>query len=291
MKPIRITTLLLALSACSVVSAQNATDLRINEVMVKNDSNIVDDYGRHTGWLEIYNTSYNTVNIGGLFLTDDPQNPTKSMITKNHPQASIPSRSHFIMYATGDGSTGLRHLTFKLECGKTIYLFDGNGRTLLDSVTLPAAMDADISYGRETDGADRWILTQTATPAISNNQISAAAEIDEFKKLDPFGAGMAAIAMTIVLSSLATLYVCFKLVGKIATRKKKHPFTAKNAQTGEAATDEVNAAIALALFLHSKQEHDEEYTVLTMHKVSRNYSPWSSKIYGMRKRPGGYTSY
>lgn len=291
MKPIRITTLLLALSACSVVSAQNATDLRINEVMVNNDSNIVDDYGRHTGWLEIYNTSYNTVNIGGLFLTDDPQNPTKSMIAKNHPQASIPSRSHFIMYATGDGSTGLRHLTFKLECGKTIYLFDGNGRTLLDSVTLPAAMDADISYGRETDGADRWILTQTATPAISNNQISAAAEIDEFKKLDPFGAGMAAIAMTIVLSSLATLYVCFKLVGKIATRKKKHPFTAKNAQTGEAATDEVNAAIALALFLHSKQEHDEEYTVLTMHKVSRNYSPWSSKIYGMRKRPGGYTSY
>ena len=291
MKPIRITTLLLALSACSVVSAQNATDLRINEVMVNNDSNIVDDYGRHTGWLEIYNTSYNTVNIGGLFITDDAKNPIKSMITKNHPQASIPPRSHFIMFATGDKSTGLRHLNFKLECGKTIYLFDGNGRTLLDSVKLPQTMNADISYGRETDGADNWILTELATPAISNNHTSAAAEIDEFKKLDPFGAGMAAIAMTIVLSSLATLYACFKLVGKIATRKKKHPFTAKNAQTGEAATDEVNAAIALALFLHSKQEHDEEYTVLTMHKVSRNYSPWNSKIYGMRKRPGGFSSY
>lgn len=291
MKPIKIITLLLTLSACGLVSAQNATDLRINEVMVFNDSNVVDDYGNHVGWIEIYNTSYNTVNIGGLFLTDDAQNPIKSMIAKNHPQASIPPRSHFIMYATGDNSTGLRHLTFKLECGKTLYLFDGNGRTLLDSVKLPASMKADISYGRETDGADKWVLNKIATPAISNNHTSAAAEIDEFKKLDPFGVGMAAIAMTIVLSSLATLYFCFKLVGKIATRKKKHPFTAKNAQTGEAATDEVNAAIALALFLHSKQEHDEEYTVLTMRKVSRNYSPWSSKIYGMRKRPGGLTSY
>ena len=71
MKPIKIITLLLTLSACGLVSAQNATDLRINEVMVFNDSNVVDDYGNHVGWIEIYNTSYNTVNIGGLFLTDD----------------------------------------------------------------------------------------------------------------------------------------------------------------------------------------------------------------------------
>ena len=103
---------------------------------------------------------------------------------------------------------------------------------------------------------------------------------------------MAVIAMTIVLGALAMLFICFKLVGKIATRKKKDkPFIAKNAQTGEEASNEVNAAIALALFLLSKQEHDEEYTILTMHKVSRNYSPWNSKIYGLRKRPGGFTSF
>ena len=52
MKPIRILTLIIALSASVAASAQNASDLRINEVMVFNDSSVVDDYGNHVGWIE-----------------------------------------------------------------------------------------------------------------------------------------------------------------------------------------------------------------------------------------------
>lgn len=290
MKPIRILTLIIALSACVAASAQNASDLRINEVMVFNDSSVVDDYGNHVGWIEIYNTSYNTVNLSGLFLTDDMGNPTKSRIAKS-PDATIAPRSYFILYATGDKSVGVHHLTFNLKNSRMIALFDGNGRTIIDSVALPA-MTANMSLSRETDGGEVWTTKNLPTPNSSNWFEPFAGEVDQFKSLDPFGAGMAMIAMTIVLSSLATLYCCFKIVGKIATRKKKEkPFVAKNAETGEEASNEVNAAIALALFLLSKQEHDDEYTVLTMHKVSRNYSPWSSKIYGLRKRPGGISSF
>jgi glutaconyl-CoA/methylmalonyl-CoA decarboxylase subunit delta len=45
---------------------------------------------------------------------------------------------------------------------------------------------------------------------------------------------------------------------------------------------DVSAAIALALSLHFGEIHDEQSTVLTIKKVSRTYSPWSSKIYGLR---------
>lgn len=50
---------------------------------------------------------------------------------------------------------------------------------------------------------------------------------------------------------------------------------------------EVSAAISLALHLHFSELHDPQSNVLTIKKVSRTYSPWSSKIYGLRnyRRP------
>jgi hypothetical protein len=42
------------------------------------------------------------------------------------------------------------------------------------------------------------------------------------------------------------------------------------------------AAIAMALNLHFSEMHDEESNLITINRVSRTYSPWSSKIYNMR---------
>ena len=63
----------------------------------------------------------------------------------------------------------------------------------------------------------------------------------------------------------------------ITDRDPKHP---KEEMSGE-----VNPAIAMALHLYQSELHDYENTVLTIQKVSRNYSPWSSKIYTLRKTP------
>jgi hypothetical protein len=52
-----------------------------------------------------------------------------------------------------------------------------------------------------------------------------------------------------------------------------------------ALSGEVNAAIAAAIHLYRSEMHDYENTVLTISKVSRTYSPWSSKIYGLRNTP------
>jgi hypothetical protein len=48
---------------------------------------------------------------------------------------------------------------------------------------------------------------------------------------------------------------------------------------------EISAAIALALDFHLKDVHDYEKTILTIQKAIRPYSPWSSKIYGLREIP------
>ncbi len=52
-------------------------------------------------------------------------------------------------------------------------------------------------------------------------------------------------------------------------------------------TDDVYAAIAMTLYelQNDSAQHDWEETVLTIDKVKKDYSPWSSKIYGLRETP------
>ena len=59
---------------------------------------------------------------------------------------------------------------------------------------------------------------------------------------------------------------------------------AKEKKLGEA-PGEVIAAISLAMHELQNDVHDVEDTVLTITRVKRSYSPWSSKIYTLRETP------
>ena len=120
------------------------------------------------------------------------------------------------------------------------------------------------------------------------------AKIDQnaqrFNELDPWGVGMAFVGMSVVFLSLLLLYVLFYnltrllIIKRKSTLKKKGEPAGKIEKTGEL-TGEVNVAIATALHLYFNEIHDKESTVLTINRVARTYSPWSSKIYGLRQNP------
>jgi len=67
----------------------------------------------------------------------------------------------------------------------------------------------------------------------------------------------------------------------IRRKNKKEGKEPENEKQKVIMTGEENAAIAAALFLFFSELHDEEKYVMTIRKVSRIYSPWSSKIYGI----------
>ena len=48
---------------------------------------------------------------------------------------------------------------------------------------------------------------------------------------------------------------------------------------------EVYAAIAMAIYETTEAVHDYENTVLTIRDIAHYYSPWSSKIHGLRELP------
>ena len=276
--------------------AQNASDLRFSEILVMNDSLNVDDFGNHSSWIEIFNTSYNSVEIGGCYLTDDMQNPTKYWIPTGDPITKIPARCYILFWADNKPTRGILHLNFELRDADTIALFDANGRTLIDKLAIEKPQKSNMSFGlmEKTDEHEnvisQWEYLTKITPASNNDHSRKATSGEQFVKYDPNGLGMASIAMAVVFTSLALLYLIFKTTGLYfqgRARKTKNVVDSEGVavKTEEELSGEVSAAIAMALHLFQSEIHDEENTVLTIKKVARTYSPWSSKIYTLRKYP------
>jgi glutaconyl-CoA/methylmalonyl-CoA decarboxylase subunit delta len=126
------------------------------------------------------------------------------------------------------------------------------------------------------------------------------AGVDEahvFAQNDPYGAMMALLGMGIVFTALLLIYIIFSNTPMLFTAAFKdkvkaivspkrihvHPVAVKVTPQKSDLTGEVNAAIAAAIHLYRSELHDYEDTVLTIKKVSRSYSPWSSKIYGIKQ--------
>lgn len=286
---------------CLGLNAQRATSLKINEVLVTNEQNYQDDYGLHNAWIEIFNTSFATVNIEGCYLTNDKENPTKYPIPKGDVLTQIKPRQHTLFWADGMPNRGTFHVNFTLDPNKENYiaLYDSNGKTLIDEVTVPAGMLADQSYARQEDGSENWVIKgggeySYVTPSTNNMTLDKNEKIENFKKHDEDGFGMAIIAMSVVFIGLILLYVSFKIVGNIAIKLGKKNAMKATGVTDKAEAKEKNlgshsgeeaAAIAMALHEFMNDAHDIEDMILTINKVKRTYSPWSSKIYTLRQTP------
>lgn len=94
------------------------------------------------------------------------------------------------------------------------------------------------------------------------------------------------VGYVIVFVALFVLVMIFLSVPKLVQMEAKRKMKKKGLEVPKGAspvyvTGEENAAISMALHLFLNEIHDDESNVITIKKVSRSYSPWSSKIYGL----------
>ena len=286
--------LLLMVLSIFGAKAQLTTSVRFNEVLVVNEDNFVDDYGKRHPWFELYNNSAGTVDLRGCFLTDDKSNPRKYMIPKGDVLTKVPPYQHILFWADNMPTRGTFHVNFTLDPTKDNYiaLYDADGTTLIDEVKVPAGQVADISYAREMDGTGKWISMTKVTPSTNNVTLDTNEKVENFLRNDSWGIGMTITAMAVVFLGLIVLYLVFKQTGNAAIRASQRNAKKAAAESGKAVSadagqenGEVLAAIATALYEMSDDNHDIENTVLTIRKVQRSYSPWSSKIYNLRQAP------
>ena len=89
-------------------------NLIINEVLVINESNYVDNYGQRSGWIEIFNNTAKTQDIGGLFLTNDKLNPRKYPIPKGDVLTKIAPYQHVLFWANNKPYQGTFYVSFEI---------------------------------------------------------------------------------------------------------------------------------------------------------------------------------
>lgn len=245
---------LLALMSVATLMAQGRKELRFNEVMTVNDSSYIDQDGKRTAWVEIFNRSYGTVGMEQMFIAnrpiDIPENGPKPKdflndYAKKHPDicyeiprgdrdTKIAPRTHVVFFADGNSSAGALHLSYKLDPSKeqNLYLYDVNG-DLVDVVNIPANLPANQSWALKTDGDSEMIVDGKnakadpeawgiRTGADDENAVSPGKfntgvindNIEKFYKKDPSGGIMALTAMGIVFTALLLLFILFFLFGK-----------------------------------------------------------------------------
>ncbi|MCK4343038.1 MAG: CotH kinase family protein [Phycisphaerae bacterium] len=143
--------------------------LYINEFMADNDNVIEDpdEPGEFPDWLELYNAGDVTIDIGGMYLTDELAVPTQYQIPAG---VSIPAGGFLIFWADDDDEQGPLHTNFKLGAsGEEIGLYDtdANGNVAIDTLSF-GAQTMDVSYGRVPDGGPNWEFFDYSTPGDSN---------------------------------------------------------------------------------------------------------------------------
>jgi len=133
-----------------VISAPAAQigQVLINEILASNTMFGEDEYGQSNDWIELYNTTSGTLDVSGLYLSDDLSVITKYQIPSG---TFINGNSVIVIWADQDSTTqyGL-HTNFKLNSGgESVYLSDGsNFYDVLDY----GLQTTDISFARCPDG-------------------------------------------------------------------------------------------------------------------------------------------
>lgn len=143
--------------------------LLINEFMADNETGIQDNSGKFEDWIELYNPTDQPVSLKNYFLTDDFFDIEKWAF----PDTTIAPNGFLLIWADNDDEEGPLHTSFSLSNDGeelAIYFKDILETVLVDSISFGPQSD-DVSFGRETDGAEVFASFSSPTPGTSNTII------------------------------------------------------------------------------------------------------------------------
>jgi len=148
----------------------------INEFMAANGGAVLSEDGLSPDWIELHNTSDQTVSLAGLYLSDKLDDLTKWRFPDDLPDlTTLAPDGYRIVWASGSDSTPTElHADFSLNAdGEAVVLTDLDGQTILDSIEF-GSQSPDTSFGRDpnalaTQGdTPQWAMLQAPTPGQAN---------------------------------------------------------------------------------------------------------------------------
>lgn len=302
-------TLALAIICAVTASAQSHKGLRISEVMVQNDSSLVDEYGNRNAWIELYNTTRKAMNFASVYITTERvaegQTPDKAkmyLVPRGDDKTKVGHLQSAVFFADGQPGKGTLHTAITLTPGQENYIaiYDADGITKLDEVVVPANLPAGNSLARTVHVEDlnkiasnsfcpaEWEARDGSklkpiTPGEGNFIIGANDKVEQFREKDKAGIILTIMAMAIVFSALLLLCLIFLVFGKVnnnMAQKRAHK-AEKRDEAPSGLNEEVAVAIAMALEQHL-HAHDQESNILTFIDTP---SDWASKAASLPEQP------
>jgi hypothetical protein len=109
--------------------------------------------------------------------------------------------------------------------------------------------------------------------------------LTDVSKIDPIAYTLVLVGLVVVFLALTLLVIIFNNVPRIGDYllklKGKFRKSVIIENKSKQIPAQVTAAISAAIYLYLDDIHDKETRVMTIRRVSKTYSPWSSKIYGL----------
>lgn len=150
-----------------------SSDVVINEVLADNESIQADQDGEFEDWVELYNNTNQSVNLGGWFLSDDVNNLNKWTFPNG---TFIDANSHLIVWCDDDEMQSGLHTSFKLaNGGEAVYLASPQ-MEIMDQLVF-GAQSNDISMARCPNGTGGFVFSMPTFNA--NNDAGCAVGIEE----------------------------------------------------------------------------------------------------------------
>ena len=140
----------------------------INELMASNTKSLADPQGDNDDWIELHNVSDYAVNLSGMYLSDNQNNPRKWQFPDD---TQIAPGGYLIVWADEDGNaeSGL-HANFRLsKNGEMVMLIDidQRGNQILDVIKFKGQQE-DIALGRVPNGTGDF-TPLGGTPGTQND--------------------------------------------------------------------------------------------------------------------------
>ena len=149
---------------------EGITPVRINEVSAANGI-YQNEYFKRSDWLELYNTTNSPIDVKGMYLSDDPENPKKYQIANggNPVKTIIGPHGHLIVWCDKLEDKEQLHASFKLDADGGEVVLTTADESWTDRLRY-TAHNAQQTVGRYPDGtAEVYVMN---VPSIERNNLT-----------------------------------------------------------------------------------------------------------------------
>lgn len=142
-----------------------AIGLVINEITASNIDGSLSPATNFDSWIEIYNPTDSEVDLAGMYLSNEQDNPTRWRMPSD---VGTVAANGFKVIWLGSNNIKPQQAPFSLDCDGGVILLSDKEGNLVAKESYPEALSR-TSWARTTNGGEEWAWTARPTPNSSNN--------------------------------------------------------------------------------------------------------------------------